>query len=188
MSTSNVEKQYLFYRSPESRNALSLGLDDNFRCEVWRPSLRSLWPTGTKVGRAWRLARWLMHYLHVFATREYSMFVIRKGGRLVHQSAIHPRYFRTPAMNKDDLMIGNVWTDPQFRGRGLAVYAIQEIVRLKSKPGRFLWYITRKGKLAVNCLRRKGRVGQGRGGNADSPTRAPHSWVFRDAPAPWLTA
>jgi RimJ/RimL family protein N-acetyltransferase len=105
-----------------------------------------------------------MHYLHVFATREYSMFVIRKGGRLVHQSAIHPRYFRTPAMNKDDLMIGNVWTDPQFRGRGLAAYAIQEIVRLKSKPGRFFWYITRKENSAsIACAEKAGLVKVGEG-------------------------
>jgi RimJ/RimL family protein N-acetyltransferase len=67
-------------------------------------------------------------------------------------------------MNKDDLMIGSVWTDPQFRGRGLAAYAIQGIVRLKSKPGRFLWYITRKANLPSIRAAEKGglvKVGEG---------------------------
>ena len=46
-----------------------------------------------------------MHYLHVFATREYSIFLIPQGQQVVHYSIIQPKYFRIPAMAEDDLEI-----------------------------------------------------------------------------------
>jgi lipopolysaccharide/colanic/teichoic acid biosynthesis glycosyltransferase/RimJ/RimL family protein N-acetyltransferase len=148
MSTSVADNQYVFYRSPETGNGPRASLDKDLRWEVWKPSLRSLWPKGMKTGRLLWFARWLMHYLHVFATREYSMFLIRNGERIVHRSVITPKYFGRPSMNKEDLGIGCVWTEPEYRGRGLGTYAIQEIIRLMSKPGRFFWYITRKGNFS----------------------------------------
>jgi RimJ/RimL family protein N-acetyltransferase len=88
-----------------------------------------------------------MHQLGVFATREYSVFVIRKGAHPIHYSLVQPKYFRMPAMAEDDLEITSTWTDPEFRGKGLAAFAIREIVRRMGKPGRHFWYLTRENNI-----------------------------------------
>ena len=44
-------------------------------------------------------------------------------------------------MSADDIQIGNTWTDPDHRGRGLAFHALLEVVSLERKKGRNLWYV-----------------------------------------------
>ncbi len=66
------------------------------------------------------------HAAHVFANRDYALLVIYDGDRLVHRSCVFPRYPRFPFMRDDDLQIGDIWTDPDYRGQGLATRAIAE--------------------------------------------------------------
>ena len=58
--------------------------------------------------------------------------------------------FTTPPLRLDtggslsadnDLQIGNTWTDPSHRGRGLAIFALEKILVLKRKPARYFWYV-----------------------------------------------
>ncbi len=44
-------------------------------------------------------------------------------------------------MANDDLQIGDVWTDPKHRGRGIASFAIRQIVAAKAMRDRRIWYI-----------------------------------------------
>lgn len=108
--------------------------------EVWRPSLLRLRPKGAPPVpfAAW----WLFHHLGIFANRECGAVCIRDGERLAHVSLVTPRWPRFPDMAADDLQIGGVWTDPDYRGRGLATAAIgAALLAWHGRYGR-MWYIT----------------------------------------------
>jgi RimJ/RimL family protein N-acetyltransferase len=83
--------------------------------------------------------------------------VIYDGERLAHRSGIFPRYPRFPFMGPDDLQIGDTWTHPDYRGRGLATLAIHETVRRLGRPGRAFWYIVEPANVAsVRTIERAG--------------------------------
>lgn len=116
-----------------------LQLDARYSTEIWRPSLRRLVPRGMSFlpYGAW----WFMHYLRLQDNQDYGIFVVYEGERLLHYSGIFPGYFRFPFMARDDLQIGDTWTHPDHRGRGIAAFAIQKIIELERKPGRRFWYV-----------------------------------------------
>lgn len=107
--------------------------------EFWKPSLEEVAPAGVKgaVFVVW----WLMHQLRLFANRDYAQYVVREDDRVIHRSGIYPRYLRFPFMGTDDLQIGDTWTDPDYRGRGLATEAVASIVGARARPGRRFWYV-----------------------------------------------
>jgi RimJ/RimL family protein N-acetyltransferase len=112
---------------------------DGYTCEMWRPELLRLVPMGLPLFpfAVW----WLFHMLHVFANRDYAIFIIRHAGKLVHRSVITPRYFRFPFMSAVDLQVGDTWTDPAERGKGLATLALESIIRAPSFCKRTCWYV-----------------------------------------------
>src|SRR5206468_682933 len=59
--------------------------------------------------------------------------------KLVHFSEFTPRYWRFPFLEDNDIQIGDSWTDPMHRGRGLRKFAVDRIVRLLEQPGRRFW-------------------------------------------------
>ena len=84
---------------------------------------------------------WVMHYLGAFTNLGYRVFVIRDAEIVVHHSCVFPRYFRFPFMAEGDLQIGDTWTAPEHRGKGLATFALRKVVELCAKPGRKFWYV-----------------------------------------------
>jgi RimJ/RimL family protein N-acetyltransferase len=79
--------------------------------------------------------------LHLFAGSGSGALLIYDRRRLVHYSGFTPRYWRFPFVADDDFQIGDTWTDPAHRGRGLASFALQRVVMTLAKPGRRLWYV-----------------------------------------------
>lgn len=106
----------------------------------WRPSPGRPSPPGASG------ARWFVwaafHYLKVFTGSDYSVIEIRRDGVVVHRSSLFPKYFRFPFMHPSDLQVGDTWTDPAQRGRGLARAALVAAVALARARGRRLWYLT----------------------------------------------
>ncbi len=51
-------------------------------------------------------------------------------------------------MNAADLQIGSTWTEPGFRGQGLAAYAVQEILRAERRPEQVYWYVVAENNLS----------------------------------------
>lgn len=135
-----------------------LGSDDatrGLRAVLWRPSATEITPPGVNgaVFKAW----WAFHQLRIFANREYSLMLIYDGERLVHRSGVYPRYFRFPFMRDRDLQIGDTWTDPEYRGRGLAQAAIVHIARAVAVPDRILWYLAEsQNEASVRVIERLG--------------------------------
>ena len=67
-------------------------------------------------------------------------------------------------MSPLDLQIGNTWTNPQYRGRGLAPSAIRRIVTQFHGPRRAFWYLVDKQNASsVAAVERAGfeRIGEG---------------------------
>jgi RimJ/RimL family protein N-acetyltransferase len=143
--------QYLFYKrnadnSHETSQREFNGIPDAGYAFLWRPTLSSIMPPGANGGKSWALW-WGFHWLRVFGNREYSVCAIICQGKVVHRSGVFPRYFRFPFMDQSSLQIGDTWTDPEYRGKGLAVRAIQEVVQHYGVR-RDLWYVVEKDNTA----------------------------------------
>lgn len=157
---------YVFYKfdswDPEYQEEQVL-IDYSFKFEIWKPSLFSIYPKGCIAFtlKIW----WLMHHLHIFTNRNYGLFIVRDSNdNLIHRSVITPRYFRFPFMGKKDLQIGDTWTMPEYRGKGLASFAIQEIVKLHKKPGHRFWYVVEEDNIpSIKTVEKAGFVKYGAG-------------------------
>jgi RimJ/RimL family protein N-acetyltransferase len=133
--------KYLFYIN-ETISIKPINIDPKYTYKFWYPSFTSVLPKGLK--KLSMPVWWLFHHLRIFANQEYGIFLIYDNEKLIHRSFIFPKYFRFPFMAKNDLQIGNTYTDPDYRGKKLATFAIQQIVRNYGKTDgnpRKIWYL-----------------------------------------------
>lgn len=128
-------------------------LADDCRFVLWRPSFWQPRPP-TMV---WKHALWsYAHYLHVFRSRDFALLCVEKAGcGLVHRSCVIPACFRWPFMAADDLQISSTWTEPAYRGGGLATKTLLQVRALMHKPGRRFWYVVRADNGASIAVCRK---------------------------------
>jgi RimJ/RimL family protein N-acetyltransferase len=133
---------YLFYCADDVATD-HISLPEGYGCSIWRPSIRSLWPPGTSDRRTWvRFAfRCALDFLRLFANRSCGAVCVFFEGQLVHYSGFTPRYWRFPFLADSDLQIGDTWTAPAHRGKGIARYALHRIVEWKKQEGRKFWYV-----------------------------------------------
>jgi RimJ/RimL family protein N-acetyltransferase len=146
-----LEPHYLFYcyscgsdkRGPNVRDDLGSSLHPPYWWTLWQPRILPFLPSGlpSHGSRLRFLFRWALHRLHLFAGSGSGALLIYDGRRLVHYSGFTPEYWRFPFVGDGDFQIGDTWTDPAHRGRGLASFALQTIVATLAKPGRRLWYV-----------------------------------------------
>lgn len=148
-------RHHFYQLRPDQPILGSVDAARGLRAVLWRPSATEITPPGVNgaVFKVW----WAFHQLRIFANRAYALMLIYDGERLVHRSGVYPRYFRFPFMGDRDLQIGDTWTDPEYRGRGLAQAAIVLIVRAVAEPHRTLWYLAEAGNEAsVQVIERVG--------------------------------
>lgn len=133
---------YLFYRSAGFAPTILLGLPPGYEMVVWRPSACQPWPANASTRIKSRfLFRTLLHLLGFFADGECGALCVHYVDRLIHYSAFTSRYWRFPFLADGDLQIGDTWTDPAHRGRGIALFAVLQILATKRRPGRECWYV-----------------------------------------------
>ena len=140
----------------------SIDNESYYVSRLWHPSLTEFVPNGVslKPFMMW----WLFHELGIFMNKGYAIFLIYYDNQIVHRSCIFPGYFRFPFMQKQDLQIGDTWTHPDHRGKGLATYALHEILRLRGKQGQSFWYIVEEENLAsIRVVEKAGFSKVGRG-------------------------
>jgi RimJ/RimL family protein N-acetyltransferase len=82
-----------------------------------------------------------MHFARAFANRDYSVALVRESGMTIHRSFVFPGYPRFPFMAPRDLQIGDTWTHPLHRGRGLAGEAIVAALQEHGQAQRRFWYV-----------------------------------------------
>jgi RimJ/RimL family protein N-acetyltransferase len=155
--------RYLFYCSDNScRKYANVALTGEYSSKLWRPTVTTIVPEGIPYlpFALW----WIMHHFHLFPNRCYSLYLIYSGHRLVHRSLVAPRYFRFPFMGKDDLQIGDAWTAPLHRGKGLATFTLQELLKLYNKPGRKFWYVVDEENVpSIRAVEKAGFIRAGEG-------------------------
>lgn len=131
--------------------------------EFWAPRGLAIRPKGL----AWMpFAIWsvVFHHGRVFRNRGYELLLIRRDGQLVHRSCVFPGYFRFPFMAPGDLQVGDTWTAPTERGKGLAGWALAVILRRLAAEGRTVWYICDlDNEASIRVARKNGMRLVGRG-------------------------
>lgn len=147
----------------ESRLAGSRAQHIDATASFWKPSFAVPFPPGRRDPRI--LSYSLLHVLGLFGCADYSMITLRdSNGRMAHSSMVMPSFARFPFMAQRDLQIGATETDFAFRGRGLAVRAIDEIVDRFGR-NRTYWYLTEAANIAsVSVIRKAGFTLVGAGG------------------------
>jgi len=140
--------RYFFYKSDcviVGQTPEEVSIDKRFNAVLWNPTILEIVPNGVALlpFGVW----WVMHHLHLFVNQDYGLYLIYAGDDLIHRSVITPRYFRFPFMGKEDVQIGDTWTMPEYRGKGLASFGIQKIVELYRKPGRSFWYVVEENNI-----------------------------------------
>jgi len=168
--TIGLDPRYLFYRYIYGENADSRRVGDeiahqpinngnareqpgqplaagvspaSYSWTTWRPRMWPALPRGLSGLRTKLrfLFRWALYRAHLFAGSECGALLVYEGERLAHYSNYTPRYWRFPFLADDDLQIGDTWTDPAYRGRGLALFALQMLETSLERPNRSLWYV-----------------------------------------------
>lgn len=131
---------FLFYRCDELPAAgAARRLPSGYTWRMWAPDRGGVAPGGLPLipFGVWTA----MHRLRLFSNGEYRVLVVDHDGRPVHRSGLYPRYARFPFMAREDVQVGDVWTDPAHRSRGLASFALQELVGATAGRGRRVWYV-----------------------------------------------
>ena len=141
-------------------NTCDAGTPPNgYSFEVWRPGLR---PPGT--GGAAFLVWSTFHRLRVFRNREYRVIIVRCGSEVVHQSCVFPGYFRFPFMATADVQVGDTWTSPDHRCKGLATWALMYARETLATGGRRIWYVSQEDNVgSIRAAEKAGFALVGRG-------------------------
>ncbi len=136
---------YLFYSFSMdmlSNRKIRGPLPKGYSWMIWRPSLWQAWPSSSTMELKSRfLFRWVLLRLNIMHRPECGALLIYGERGLVHYSGFTAGYWRFPFMDHNDLQIGNTWTDPEHRGKGLALFGLQTLVENLSSPKRKLWYV-----------------------------------------------
>jgi len=155
---------YLFYAKDSQTNAAMLqhSFIEPYSFVLWSPAIRKVRPVGISESRF--IIWWTMHHLRLFANEDYGLFLVYDGLALIHRSCIFPKYFRFPFMSKLDLQIGDTWTHPSYRNKGIATAAIKGIVNLTQRTARRFWYVVEEDNQAsIRAIENAGFSRHGRG-------------------------
>ena len=135
-----MKKSVVFLKGNPESTERSQPLSRGYESIYWRPSLTRISPP--TLGSSPALIWWLFHLLRIFRNREYAVLLIRHGEKWVHRSVVTPGYFRFPFMEPNDLQVGDVWTAESERNKGLASWALSEILSADTIRKRCYWYLT----------------------------------------------
>jgi GNAT superfamily N-acetyltransferase len=146
--------QLFFATEPSPQHAEVRDLPVGYQAEFWAPRGGQLRPAGLgwMPFIVWSL---VFHHGRIFSNRSYQLLLIKKDGELVHRSCIFPGYFRFPFMAAADLQVGDTWTAPSERGKGLAGWALASIIRRLATAGTTVWYICDQENAASAAVARK---------------------------------
>jgi GNAT superfamily N-acetyltransferase len=142
-----VSSTFLFYRYDTlPTDGAPRTLPSGYAWRLWTPDRGGIAPHGLSLVPfgVWTT----MHRLRLFSNGEYRVLVVYFDGHLVHRSGLYPRYARFPFMAREDVQIGDVWTDPAHRNRGLASFALQQLVEATAGHDRRVWYVVEASNAA----------------------------------------
>jgi RimJ/RimL family protein N-acetyltransferase len=141
---------YLFYRTGYPPSARATDLPAEYVWSIWKPTRKNMMPNGMAQYRKRLASRWFMHQLGLFSNRHYQVLVIRHAPSrdIVHYSGATGHYWRWPFMRAEDMQIGDTWTHPTHRRRGLARFALVQLLGQLAQPDRHIWYVVEEDNAA----------------------------------------
>jgi GNAT superfamily N-acetyltransferase len=154
LSLSGNQRYIAFCRDLAEPPATKFVLPDGFKMASRRPTLLHPVPSAS-------CSRWKFGVLGALSTvlRGGSYFrvyvVSAPDGSVAHYSVLHPKYFRFPFMGVDDVQIGGLWTEPRYRGLGLAGFAVQAVLRAEAGREAVCWYVVADDNLPSLRVARK---------------------------------
>jgi ribosomal protein S18 acetylase RimI-like enzyme len=80
---------------------------------------------------------------------------IHSDRKLVHYWGFTAGYWRFASMGAGDLQIGDTWTDPRYRGPGLAQFALRQVIAFMRRPVTFFLVLRRSDQHSIDSGRRK---------------------------------
>lgn len=172
------DRDFLLFRAPGSSITSTQPSRElhGLRFTLWRPSPLNPIPPGQRIHYA---AWWGLHEARVFRSRRYAVLLVRDGERVVHRSCIMPAWFRWPFMDAEDIHISDTWTDPDYRGRGIAAFAARLIVA-HAEPTQTVWYATQEWNEPSLAVCRSLGDGTRWDGHSDAAARYPAIWITGD--------
>lgn len=157
-------KKYIFYfNTHEKVVSVDASLENGYNFIVFKPGFI---PKGIKNKTLffWCIVWSVFHYLRIFKSRNYRIFLIYYRNDIAHYSVAMPKYFRSPFMSNNDIQIGPIGTDKNHRRKGLANFAIKKIIEHYNGNVSGFWYITRDENIASKkCIENFGFKAYGEG-------------------------
>lgn len=129
-----------FYRNDGAQPAPSRLPLPGTSTRLWRPLWDGFPPPGSR--RLSNAIWWAFEGAGLFARDGFAELSIWRDKRMLHRMIVTPRWYRFPFMDARDLQLGDLWTHPDARGRGLARAAVGEALRRFGGGGTNFWYLT----------------------------------------------
>jgi len=155
---------FLFYRRDLDRERPPAPvLPDRMTIALWKPATDGFPPPQAR--SLLNIFWWAISSLGMFARGDFTEVTIRRDEKLLHRLIVTPRWYRFPFMGRSDLQLGDLWTVPDERGKGLALVAIRHVHHLLSGHEGRIWYIVdRDNRPSVRLIESFGYqlIGSGR--------------------------
>jgi len=110
------------------------------------------------------LVWWLYHHLRIFKSQQLSVQMTWVNAHLAQFFCVVPAHFKWNFMERNDIQITYVITEPLFRGKGMGFYALANYLNNYDGSGA-VWYVTSESNIPSQRLAQKlgfKLVGKGR--------------------------
>lgn len=150
---------YIFYKFDTLKNNLKKDvpkeIENDFQYSIWKPIGIRIWPKGfLKYIKEMRklpivnMVFWWIVYKALKRNGDYSILIIKANQDIAHYTVILPKNYRFPFADKNDLILGPVWTNPKYRKKGLVYYSLKIILKEFGGKRRQLWWISNENNIA----------------------------------------
>lgn len=130
-------------------------IKNEYQYYIWKPKGLRIWPKGfinyLKEMRKYpiiNMVYWWLFYYVLKRNSDYSIVIIKKDEDVAHYSVILPKNYRFPFAQNNDLIIGPVWTNPNYRKKGLVYFSLSVIFEKFSTATRQFWWICNEKNIA----------------------------------------
>ena len=167
----SVDRVTLFFRLPIELSVLASCktslpvLPSGMQFELWTPSWTRIFPPGC-ANMAF-FVYWLLWRFSLYKNSCFAVLFVRFNSEIIHRTVISPGWYRFPMMASDEIKFGEIWTEPPYRGLGIAKKSLLRILQIirtdaaTSVPMRKLtgkvqirgaWYINRAANAPSTAL------------------------------------
>ena len=105
----------------------------------WEPSLRNIIPPNSGFRF---IIFWAAHYLGFFKNKSYRSYAFIEHKKAICSLVCVPSFSLWTFMKPNDIQIKNVFTEPNYRGKGFAFKLVKYAISDLSRDKRNIWYLT----------------------------------------------